>query len=136
LMHKLRTRNGSKLIAMKDTYRGMIANKNGINATAFLSDQTPQPGHAYWTTFLNQDTPVFKGLALIAKKMKLPIVFSTMKKVKRGYYEMVSEVLIEKPEDFDDDQLSEMYIRRLEQDIKRQPEIWLWSHKRWKHKRA
>jgi KDO2-lipid IV(A) lauroyltransferase len=136
LMHRIRTRNGSKLIAMEETYRGMIANKKGINATAFLSDQTPQPGHAYWTTFLNQDTPVFKGMALIAKKMKLPVVFSTMKKVKRGYYEMVSEVLIENPEGIDDDQLSEMYIRRLEQDIKRQPEIWLWSHKRWKHKRA
>jgi KDO2-lipid IV(A) lauroyltransferase len=136
LMHKIRTRNGSKLIAMKDTYRDMIANKEGINATAFLSDQTPQPHHAYWTTFLNQDTPVFKGVEVIAKKMKLPIVFTSMRKVKRGYYEMLSEVLIESPEKVDEDEVSEMYIRKLEEDIRQQPEIWLWSHKRWKHKRA
>ncbi len=68
--------------------------------------------------------------------MKLPIVFTTMRKVKRGYYEMASEILIENPEEASNDEVSEMYIRRLEQDIKRQPEIWLWSHKRWKHKRA
>jgi KDO2-lipid IV(A) lauroyltransferase len=136
LMHKIRTRNGAKLIAMKDTYREMIVNKESLNATAFLSDQTPQPQHAYWTTFLNQDTPVFKGVEVIAKKMKLPVVFSSMRKVKRGYYEMVSEVLIENPESVDDDEVSEMYIRKLEEDIRIQPEIWLWSHKRWKHTRA
>jgi KDO2-lipid IV(A) lauroyltransferase len=59
-----------------------------------------------------------------------------MRKVKRGHYEMLSEVLIENPEKIDEDKVSEMYIRRLEQDIREQPEIWLWSHKRWKHKRA
>lgn len=136
LMHKIRTRNGSKLIAMKDTYKEMIVHKEGVNATAFLSDQTPQPEHAYWTTFLNQDTPVFKGVEVIAKKMKLPIVFTSVRKIKRGYYEMLSEILIESPESVDEDEVSEMYIRKLEQDIKEQPEIWLWSHKRWKHKRA
>jgi Kdo2-lipid IVA lauroyltransferase/acyltransferase len=136
LMQKIRTRNGSKLIAMKDTYREMSAHKGGLNATAFLSDQTPPPDHAYWTNFLNQDTPVFKGVEVIAKKMKLPVVFTSMRKVKRGYYEVVSEILIENPEAVNEDQVSEMYIRKLEEDIKRQPEIWLWSHKRWKHKRA
>jgi KDO2-lipid IV(A) lauroyltransferase len=136
LMHKIRTRNGAKLIAMKDTYREMIINKEELNATAFLSDQTPQPQHAYWTTFLNQDTPVFKGVEVISKKMKLPVIYSSMRKVKRGYYEMDSEVLIEDPESVDNDEVSEMYIRKLEQEIKIQPEIWLWSHKRWKHKRA
>jgi KDO2-lipid IV(A) lauroyltransferase len=136
LLQKIRTRNGSKLIAMKDTYREMSSHKGSLNATAFLSDQTPQPDRAYWTTFLNQDTPVFKGVEVIAKKMKLPVVFTSMLKVKRGYYEVASEILIENPEILNEDEVSEMYIRKLEQDIKRQPEIWLWSHKRWKHKRA
>ncbi|HMG82688.1 MAG TPA: lysophospholipid acyltransferase family protein [Ferruginibacter sp.] len=136
LMQKIRMRNGSKLIAMKDTYREMTVHKNGLNVTAFLSDQTPHPDHAYWTTFLNQDTPVFKGVEVISKKMKLPVVFTSMRKVKRGYYEMISEILIESPEKVDEDEVSEMYIRKLEEDIRQQPEIWLWSHKRWKHKRA
>jgi len=60
LMHRIRSRTGTRLIAMKNTYREMALNKGSLNATAFVADQTPQPGHAYWTTFLNQDTPVFR----------------------------------------------------------------------------
>jgi Kdo2-lipid IVA lauroyltransferase/acyltransferase len=136
LMHHIRSRYGTKLIAMKNTYREMAANKNGLNATAFVADQTPQPDHAYWTTFLNQDTPVFKGMEVIAKKMNLPVLYTSVKKIKRGYYEMNAEVLASNPTDTADGELSEMYIRRLEKDIIAQPETWLWSHRRWKHKRT
>jgi len=136
LMHRIRSRNGTKLIAMKNTYREMVINKNGLNATAFVADQTPQPGHAYWTTFLNQDTPVFKGMEVIAKKMDLPVLYTSVKKVKRGHYEMNAEILSEHPADTTDGELSEMFTRRLEQDIISQPETWLWSHRRWKHKRS
>ena len=135
LMHRIRSRSGTKLIAMNNTYREMAANKNGLNATAFVADQTPQPGHAYWTTFLNQDTPVFKGMEVIAKKMNLPVLYTSVKKIKRGYYEMNAEVLEQNPKDTADGTLTEKYIRRLEKDIVNQPETWLWSHRRWKHKR-
>ncbi len=136
LMHRIRSRSGARLIAMKNTYREMAVNKNGLNATAFVADQTPQPAHAYWTTFLNQDTPVFKGMELIAKKMNLPVLYTSVKKIKRGFYEMNAEVLSENPADTGDGALSEMFIRRLEKDIISQPETWLWSHRRWKHKRT
>jgi KDO2-lipid IV(A) lauroyltransferase len=135
LMHRIRTRNNTRLIAMKDTYREMTANKLGINVTAFVSDQTPPPNNAHWIKFLNQDTPVFKGVEVIAKKMKLPVVYCAVKKIKRGYYEIDSDILIEDSENVPDSVISEIHTRRLERDIIRQPEIWLWSHKRWKHKR-
>ena len=136
LMTRIRTRNGTRLIPMQNTYREMLANKNGLNATAFVADQTPRPDHAYWTTFLNQDTPVFKGVEVLAKKMNLPVIYASVKKVSRGYYEMHAEVLEENPKDTADGALCETYIRRLEKDITTQPETWLWSHRRWKHKRV
>jgi len=135
LMHRIRSRSGTRLIAMKNTYRQMAVNKNGLNATAFVADQTPKPDHAYWTTFLHQDTPVYKGMELIAKKMNLPVLYSSVKKTKRGFYEMNAEVLTESPMATGDGVLSELFIRRLEKDITSQPETWLWSHRRWKHKR-
>jgi KDO2-lipid IV(A) lauroyltransferase len=135
LMHRIRSRYGTKLIPMKNTYKEMVVNKNGLNATAFVADQTPQPDHAYWTTFLNQDTPVFKGMEVIAKKMNLAVLYTSVKKVKRGYYEMNAEVLSENPQEAAEGELSEKFIRRLERDIISQPETWLWSHRRWKHKR-
>lgn len=136
LMYDMRTRFGTKLYAMKDTMREMIRNRNEINATAFIADQTPAPEHAYWTTFLNQDTPVFWGTEKIAQKLNYPVIYITIKKVKRGYYIIDSEVLVAEPKNTKEGEISEMHTRKLEKDIISQPEIWLWSHRRWKHKKV
>jgi len=136
LMYRIRTRYGTKLITMNNTYKEMISNNSGLNVTVFVADQTPHPKNAHWTTFLTQDTPVYRGVEIISKKLKLPVVYACVKKVKRGYYEMFAEILTEHPEDTVDGELSEMYTRRLEQDIINQPETWLWSHRRWKHRRS
>ena len=135
LMYDLRTRFGTKLYAMKDTMREMIRNKNELNATAFIADQTPSPDSAYWTTFMNQDTPVFWGTEKIAQKLNYPIVYITIKKIKRGYYEVDSELLINEPKNTSLGEISELHTRKLESDIITQPSIWLWSHRRWKHKK-
>lgn len=135
LMYKMRTRFGTRLIAMRNTYKEMLGRKTPMSATAFIADQTPQPDNAYWTTFLNQDTPVFKGTEIIARKTSSPIVYASVRKIKRGYYELHAEMLLENPANTPDGYISELHTKRLEQDIIAHPETWLWSHKRWKHKR-
>ncbi len=135
LMYKMRTRFSTKLIAMKDTFKEMVARRAEITTTAFIADQTPSPQNAHWMTFLNQDTPVFLGTERIAKKLNYPIVYAAVRKVKRGYYEINAELLVENPAATADGVITELHTRRLEQDILQQPEIWLWSHRRWKHKR-
>lgn len=135
LMYKMRTRFGNKLYAMREVMREMIKNRNEINATAFIADQTPPPEGAYWTNFLNQDTPVFVGTEKIAQKLNYPVVYVTVSRPKRGHYLVNAEILVSEPKSTKEGEISELHTRRLEQDIKRQPEIWLWSHRRWKHKR-
>ncbi len=135
LMYKMRTRFGTRLIAMKNTFREMLAKKDELSTTAFIADQTPSSQNAYWTTFLNQDTPVFRGTEIIAKKLNHPVVYITINRVKRGYYEMSAEVLCAAPGATAEGEISEMHTRRLEQDIIAHPQYWLWSHRRWKHKR-
>lgn len=137
LMYRMRTRFATKLIPMRDTYKDMLSHKKAgeVNATAFIADQTPAPQNAYWTTFLHQDTPVFWGTERIARKLNMPIVYAKVKKVKRGYYEIFAEMLVEDPKTLEDGMISELHTRKLEQDIMEQPETWLWSHRRWKHKR-
>jgi len=131
----MRTRFGTKLIEMKNTFRDMVSTKNEINATAFIADQTPPPENAFWTTFLNQDTPVFKGTELIARKLNYPIVFINVKKIKRGYYEVFAETICENPSVTSDGEISKLHTEKLEEEIRKIPETWLWTHRRWKHKR-
>lgn len=134
LIHNMRTRWDSKLIPMKETYETMKSTKGTNSATAFIADQTPSPENAYWTTFLNQKTPVFWGTERIARKLDYPIVYMVIKRIKRGYYKIFAEMLIENPRDTKEGEISEAHTRRLEKDIIAQPEFWLWSHRRWKHK--
>jgi KDO2-lipid IV(A) lauroyltransferase len=136
LTYRMRTRFGTKLIAMKDTYRAMLAQKQELSTTAFIADQTPSAIHtAYWTTFLNQDTPVFPGTEIIARKLNYPVVYTRVKRLKRGYYEIDAEILVADPAETIEGEISEKHTRRLERDIIEQPETWLWTHRRWKHKR-
>lgn len=136
LMYTMRTRFGTRLIAMKNTFRDMMENRDELNATAFIADQTPHPDRAYWMTFLNQDTPVFAGIDKIARKIKYPVVYVSAKKVKRGYYTLSAELLAGPPYTSGEGEIAMLYTKRLEKDIIEQPETWLWTHRRWKHKRT
>lgn len=136
LIIKMRTRFGTKLIAMKDTFREMVANRSHLSATAFIADQTPAPDRAFWMKFLNQDTPVFPGTEKIGQKMNYPIVYVSIQKIKRGYYTLSADILKLPP--FNATQEGDITIahtQRLEADIVTQPDTWLWTHRRWKHQR-
>lgn len=135
LMCKTRTMFGTRLIKMENTLKDILQNKNNPSAYAFIADQTPFPQNAYWTTFLNQDTPLFTGAEKIAKKLNFPVVFVNIVREKRGHYKIHEELLFENPKDTHENQITETYIRRLEQEIIKMPETWLWSHRRWKYKR-
>ncbi|MFN6944180.1 MAG: lysophospholipid acyltransferase family protein [Cytophagaceae bacterium] len=135
LMKKMRTRFGMKLISMRETYRAVVSNNDHLNATYFIADQTPSAEGAYWTRFLNQDTAVFKGAARIAKKMGYPVLYVVTRRKGRGIYEMELELIVEDPSTLTEEEICELYTRRLEEDILKEPELWLWSHRRWKHKR-
>jgi len=136
LMYKMRTRFGTKLIPMKDTFKEMVRHRNTLSATAFIADQTPQPNNAHWMTFLHQDTPVFEGTEKIARKLNRKVIFVSVQKVKRGYYTIVlDEKNVLNPNDFKESALTEAHMRKLEESIIEEPETWLWTHRRWKHKR-
>jgi KDO2-lipid IV(A) lauroyltransferase len=135
LVYKMRTRFGTKLIPMKDTLREMLNNRNALSATAFIADQSPQPDRAHWMEFLHQDTPVFLGIEKIALKIHYPLIYVSIKRVKRGYYVMHAERITLPSPGSAFGALTELHSRMLEEDIRKQPETWLWTHRRWKHSR-
>lgn len=134
---KLRSRFGSYCIPKQDTLREIIRFKRSgkPSITGFMADQTPSPANIhYWTIFLGQDTPVLTGVEKIARKVNFQVFYFDVEKVKRGYYKItIREVELE-PDKTEDFQITEKYVRMMENTINRAPEYWLWTHKRWKHK--
>ena len=135
MMTGMRTPFGTRITPVDKTLRDMVANRNQITATAFVADQTAPRQKAYWTTFLNQETAVFTGPEKLSKKFNYPVVYINVSRVRRGHYEVIPELLFENPANTGENEISEAFTRRLEIDIRRDPVPWLWSHKRWKHKR-
>jgi KDO2-lipid IV(A) lauroyltransferase len=137
-INKLRSQNGMVLTPMSNIIREIINDrKNNINTiSAFISDQTPIKSEIrYWTTFLNQDTPVYMGTEKVASKYDMAIVFFHIQKIKRGYYNLSIELLFDHTAGLPDHLITETHVRRLEEIITEKPEYWIWSHRRWKHKR-
>lgn len=137
-MLMLRGRKGGNIVAMKNLYRELISlkQKNISTTVGLIADQSPPPENAYWTKFLNQDTPIFNGPEKLAKKFNYPVIFVPVIKKKRSYYEMDAVIITENPNELSDGLISELHAKALEKNIRAQPHIWLWTHKRWKHKRV
>lgn len=135
LIYFMRTRLGNGLYPMKDTLRGMIRDRHDVTATAFIADQTPSPRGAHWMNFLNQDTPVFIGTGKIANKLNYPVVYAKVLRTKRGHYHITLDDLVTDPSACSSEEIVTKFAHRLEADIRETPDTWLWTHKRWKHKR-
>jgi Kdo2-lipid IVA lauroyltransferase/acyltransferase len=137
-MINTRSQFGMTLTPMQNVVREIISNKkNNIKSLySFLSDQTPPRGDIkYWTSFLNQDTPVYIGAEKIAMKYNMVVVFFNIKKIKRGYYTITAELLIENTAGLPEHAVTRAHVKRLEEIICENPQYWIWSHRRWKHKR-
>lgn len=132
---KWRNRFGGSFIPLKEFYPFLITNKQKNFTIGLIADQSAPPESAFWTKFLNQDTAVFNGPEKIAKKFNYPMVYVSVIKVKRGMYQLDVKKITDDPKSFAPGELSQLHVNCLEENIKAQPYNWLWSHKRWKHKR-
>ena len=135
LMYHSRSRFGARPIEMRSVTKNMLSPKKKLTTTTFVADQSSPPEYCYWTKFLNQDTPVYLGTEKIAVKLNYPVVFANVKRTKRGFYEIFTELLTENAAETSEGEITTLHTRKLEQAIREQPSNWLWSHRRWKHKR-
>jgi Kdo2-lipid IVA lauroyltransferase/acyltransferase len=120
-----------------DTVRGMQKNFNNKKQGAYilLSDQSPQPHKTYyWRDFFGIKVPIHTGAEMLSKKFDLVVINYVTRKVKRGYYETDFQLITDSPKEFKDYQITDKYTELTEKNIRLQPEFYLWSHKRFKHR--
>jgi KDO2-lipid IV(A) lauroyltransferase len=133
---KSRSKFGLIMLSRPDV-KAYFANTQALTMTIFGADQSPSIAKkVYWTRFLNQDTPVMFGVEKFAIEKNLPIIYGGIRKVKRGYYEFDLEVLFDEPLKCAYGEITEAHVRKLEDQIKEDPQYWLWTHKRWKRKKT
>ncbi|MBN2638093.1 MAG: lysophospholipid acyltransferase family protein [Bacteroidales bacterium] len=135
-IRKTRARTGGSLVSIYKTAE-IFRKQNGKPTLFFLvADQSPGSSRkAIWTDFLGQDTAFLQGPEKYATALDMPVIYIDIQRVKRGYYELELSILCEKPAKFEKGELTKMYAKKLESVIKKHPDDWLWSHKRWKMKR-
>ncbi|MEQ8478420.1 lysophospholipid acyltransferase family protein [Fulvivirga sp.] len=137
LMLKTRAKFGGQPIESKNIIRSLLKSKERLKAVAIMADQSPTGKSAkYWTTFMYQDTAFFTGPEQIAAAFDYPVFFYRMLRIKRGYYTVELIKLTEPPYQKESHNILESYISQTEQLINEDPAGYLWSHKRWKLKKA
>lgn len=133
-MLRFRTRFGAQIIPMQQIVKRMLQPNEKPTCVTFIADQTPPPQYALWTEFMCQDTPFFTGYETLARKYQLPVVFTHIRRIRRGHYAVYTERI---PDELrhSEGELVRYFARRLEEEIRHDPPQWIWSHRRWKHRR-
>lgn len=132
-VNEQRERFGMRVINNKNYKEVLDANKGECKAILVLTDQSPGSSiRSFWTNFLNQETAVLFGAEMLAHELDYALVYFRMHKVKRGYYKIDLELMTDAPRTMSWGKITEAHVSRLEEQIKLRPELWLWSHKRWK----
>jgi KDO2-lipid IV(A) lauroyltransferase len=134
-----RIRFGTTLASIKETSITFERFKNVPTIFLMAADQgMPKKflDRAHWIHFLNRETAFLHGMEKHARLNNLPVVYTDIQRVKRGYYTIELSVLTINPRSLEEGKLTELYVQKLESIIRKKPEDWLWSHRRWKHKTA
>jgi len=136
-MRKRRAQFNCRLASIKDTFSTFESTQGQNVAYMMVADQSPSNlQDAYWLKFLDQDTACLHGPEKYARMYRLPVFYLDIQRKKRGFYELELSLLSEDVATLEHGKLTELFMHRLEEIIRTQPEYWLWSHKRWKHQRG
>jgi len=135
-MRATRSKYGLTMVSTKIIKQVFEDEKDNLTATIFGIDQSPaKAAKSHWMKFLQQDTAVLFGTEKYAKEYNYPVVFGHITKEKRGHYSFEFFPVCDHPLQTSHGEITQKITNMLEDDILKQPEFWLWSHKRWKHKK-
>lgn len=138
LVRNIRSKFKATLITTKETIPTIVHNHSQsiLGLYGFASDQSPKISSVFhWNTFMGIEVPIHTGAEMLAKKYNMNAIFLKVKKVKRGYYEATFELLSDSIEMVPDYQITDRFLSLVEAQIYEAPEYYLWTHKRWKHRR-
>jgi len=134
LFYRLRTRSGNVFLPANNMREAILPYLQSQYLLALVADQAPaNPKESWWLDFLGHPTPFVSGPEKGARSCGLPVVFAYIEKPRRGYYHATLTLGCRETSCLSEGELTRSYVRFLEDVIRRNPDMWLWSHRRWKH---
>ncbi|MCX6267783.1 MAG: lysophospholipid acyltransferase family protein [Bacteroidetes bacterium] len=135
-IQKTRVQGRAKLASIAKTAETFKTDWDEPAAFYMVADQSPSSSRlAYWVDFLHQETATIHGPEKYARIYNMPVVFASVKKVRRGYYTVDFKMLEPEPTQTKTGEITRRFMKMLENVITENPEYYLWSHRRWKLKR-
>ncbi len=136
LMLKVRSRFGARLVPAKELLADFLKRRGIVRAVAMNADQAPiSTDKRYWTEFLGQETAFYIGAEQIARATRLPVMYASMRRIRRGFYEVEFKPLWDGRAGMPPNTITERYARACEMDVLKSPADWLWSYRRWRLKK-
>ena len=138
LVRDIRSKFKATLITTKETIPTIRENNKNhrLGVYGFASDQSPKLSAVFhWSPFMGIEVPVHTGAEMLAKKYDMNVIFLQTKKIKRGFYTAHFEVLTQNISQVPNYEITEQFLKLVEKQIEEAPEYYLWTHKRWKHRR-
>lgn len=136
VFYRIRSKFGSRLLEKDEAPRQLISMRRNTDSKTFVfvADQVPWGNSVHlFLPFLNQNTATFTGMERLARALKAPVVYIAGYQPRRGYYTVDAQLLTKNASTMPENDLTVDFMKRLERDIIRQPQQWLWSHRRWKY---
>lgn len=134
-MEYTRGKHNTTMVRTSDTAVSFEKRVGKPSCHIFLGDQTPANAErAYWLYFFNQPTACLWGLEKYAKQYNYPVLYFETVRRARGFYEITMQLLVADPVSLPEGEITALYMRKVEQTIRKYPSAWLWTHRRWKHK--
>ncbi len=130
---RMRTRHGASVIEANSVLREWAGLKDVPHATAFIADQSPPKDNSIEVEFIGKPVLTYNGVGKLAVRFSLPVVFIKIDRNKRGYYDLCAEIVSEPGDNLTAEQITQKHTDKLTEQIVQKPELWLWSHRRWKH---
>jgi len=137
LIRKIRSKYNTELIETRKAIPTMAQNQREgkLSLYGLASDQSPKLDRIFHSMkFMGIEVPAHTGAEMLAKKYDLSVIMVKVKKVARGYYEATFLTIADNPNEFENFDITEKYLREVEKQIYEAPEYYLWTHKRWKHR--
>ncbi len=135
LLEEMRTRTGNGVIYRQGTLRRAMRVLQEGGGVGVLIDQHISSRDAIHVDFFNRPAATTPIVAALAMRTGARIVPLFAVPLGDGRYKMIYEHAIEPPPEGTEDPIHELTQRCtdvLEMYVRRNPELWLWMHRRWR----